>query len=355
MTVKTTVLISADDEWSPLKSVIVGRAEHSAFPAEPPHLVTAVMPPGHWEEFKPNNAFPKNIVENAQKELDNFASVLEQHGVHVYRPTEVDWVAAGGYTGSMSRDALMTVGSTLIESAFAFGCRRHEVDLGYSEILAQLSAGTSPATIVRAPRLIGRDTIYDGVAESISADAARGSVISINNSRVAFDTADFMRFGKTIIGQLSHVTNERGVAYVRSVLPDGYTLEMLDTGMRPGNMHIDTTILPLRKGLMIYSPKYVNEESIRRHAIFKDWELHAYPFEPEYVPGGPPPYTCSPWLVLNGLSLDEKRIFVEEKNVEFAEWVRDKFGMEPIMLPFQHVNCLGGSFHCATVDLVRES
>ncbi len=354
MTVDEVVLISADDEWSPLKSVIVGRAEDSAFPAEPRHLISAVMPEGHWDEFKPKNPFPAFIVENAQKELDNFASVLEKLGVKVYRPAKVDWVKTGGYTGSMSRDALMTVGNTLIESAFAFSCRRHEVDLGYSDILKELSSKGS-STIVRAPQLIGRDTIYDGVAESISAEQGRGSTISINNSRVAFDTADFMRFGKTIIGQLSHVTNERGVAYVRSVVPEGYTVEILDTGMRPGNMHIDTTILPLRHGLMIYSPKYTNEDSIRRHAIFKDWELHAYPFEPKYDPNGPPPYTCSPWLVLNGLSLDEKRIFVEEKNIEFAAWVRDKFGMEPIMLPFQHVNCLGGSFHCATVDLVRAS
>ncbi|UNI19582.1 Glycine amidinotransferase [Purpureocillium takamizusanense] len=109
------------------------------------------MPEGHWDEFKLHNHFPAHVVENAQKELDNFASVLEQHGVRVYRPKEVDWVKAGGYTGSMSRDALTTVGNTLIESAFAFGCRRHEIDLGYSEILADFTAAGS-STIVRAYR-----------------------------------------------------------------------------------------------------------------------------------------------------------------------------------------------------------
>lgn len=62
---------------------------------------------------------------------------------------------------------------------------------------------------------------------------------------------------------------------------------------------------------------------------------------------------CSPWLAVNVLSLDEQRVFVEENNVEFANWVKEKFGMEPIMLPFQHVNSIGGSFHCATTDLVR--
>lgn len=62
---------------------------------------------------------------------------------------------------------------------------------------------------------------------------------------------------------------------------------------------------------------------------------------------------CSPWLVLNALSLDERRIFVEENDVQFADRLRTKFGMEPIPLPFQHVNSIGGSCHCASVDLVR--
>lgn len=350
-------LISADNEWSPLKAVIVGRAEHSAFPSEPRAVFEASMAAEHVDQFRAGNPFPDYIVANAQKELDNFASVLKQHGVKVYRPDEVDWLKVGGYTGSMPRDTFMTVGNTLIESPFAWACRRHEVELGYASILRELSSGGGPARIVRAPTIIGKDTIYDqsvidGTRTSASSNGSHSW--SINNTRPAFDVADFMRIGKTVLGQLSHVTNMKGVEYLRAQVPDGYSVEVLHTTDEHA-MHIDTTILPLRHGLCVFNPERVSLEELRSHAVFADWDLRPCTVIPKpRGPEGPPMYMCSPWLVMNALSLDEKHIFVEENDVEFANWLKEEFGMEPIMLPFQHVNSLGGSFHCATVDLVRE-
>ncbi|KAK3939385.1 mitochondrial glycine amidinotransferase [Diplogelasinospora grovesii] len=356
-------LVAADDEWSPLKSVIVGRAENSAFPSEAAHMIEATMPEEHHANFRSHNPFPADIVAKAQLELDNFAALLEREGIKVYRPRKVDWVKVGGYTGAMPRDCLMTVGNTLIEAPFAWKCRRHEVQLGYSDILDQLASGDSssaPVRICRAPLIIGQDTLYDGLlkkpeANGHSRHANGGQKWAINNSRPAFDTADFMRFGKTIIGQLSNVTNHKGFQYLQAMVPDGYRVELLETTDEHA-MHIDATILPLKKGVLVYNPDRVTEEELRKHNVFRDWELVAYPFVPQKRSADcPPMYMCSPWLVLNALSLDEKRIMVEEKDTQFADWVREKFGMEPIMIPFQHVNSLGGSFHCATVDLVRES
>ncbi|KAF3480431.1 Glycine amidinotransferase [Arthroderma uncinatum] len=349
-------LISADDEWSPLKAVIVGRAEHSAFPSEPFHAMAATMRKEHLAEFRPGNPFPPEVLEKAQQELDNFAAVLEQNGVRVYRPKEVDWLKVGGFTGAMPRDTFMTVGNTLIESPFPWRCRQKEVQLGYMDILDLLSSDYC-ARICRAPTIVGRDTIYDGVGGTNGNSETNGSHHwAINNSRPAFETADFMRFGKTIIAQISNVTNKKGIDYVQAMVPEGYTVEILETNEGFTTRHIDATILPLRKGLLVYSPPRVSEESLRSHAVFQDWELHPLPYtpQPEKNPW-PPQYMCSPWLVLNGLSLDEKRIFVEEKNKEFADWIRDRFGMEPILLPFAHVNSIGGSFHCSTVDLVRSA
>ena len=157
-------LISADDEWSPLKAIIVGRAEHSAFPSDPPHMMAATMVEQYIDEFRPNNPFPAEILEKAQRELDSFAAALEQRGVRVYRPKEVDWLKVGGYTGAMPRDTFMTVGNTLVESPFAWRSRREEVQLAFSDILDQLSSSGS-AKICRAPTIVGEDTIYDGIAD----------------------------------------------------------------------------------------------------------------------------------------------------------------------------------------------
>lgn len=353
-------VISADNEWSPLEAVIVGRAEHSAFPSEPPHMISATMPNEFASEFRPNNPFPADILAKAQEELDHFASVLEKNGVRVYRPEEVNWLKEGGYTGAMPRDCFMTVGNALIEAPFSWGCRRREVELGYSNILGQISTSGCSARICRAPVVVGKDTLYNGLADSGSRKPANGQGQSndatrwaINNSRPAFDTADFLRFGKTIIGQLSHVTNRKGVEYLQAMVPEGYTVEILKTTDEHA-MHIDATILPLRKGILVYHPGRVSEEELRRHAVFADWELHTLPFEPK-ARENPPMYMCSKWLILNALSLDERRIFVEAKDTQFAEWIKEQFGMEPVMVPFQHVNSIGGSFHCATVDLVRSA
>lgn len=350
-----TPLISADDEWSPLKAVIVGRAEHSAFPSEPRHMMKATMNEQYLDEFKPGNPFPAEILEKAQEELDNFAHILEQRGVRVYRPKEVDWLQSGGYTGAMPRDALMTVGNTLIESCFPWRCRLNEVKLGYQDILDQLSRSGS-ARIYRAPTIIGEDTIYNGLLHEMNGTGTESTNggWAINNSRPSFDTADFMRIGKTIIGQISNVTNEKGIQYLQAIMPQGYRVEILKTSEGLTTRHIDATISPLRRGLMIYVPGRVTEEAIRQHDCFRGWEIHPFPFTPKArLPPSPPIFMCSPWLAINVLSLDEKHVFVEAAQVEFAAWLKEKFGIEAIMVPFQHVNSIGGSFHCATTDLVR--
>ena len=55
---------------------------------------------------------------------------------------------------------------------------------------------------------------------------------------------------------------------------------------------------------------------------------------------------------MNVLVLDGKKVIVDSTDTEFAGWMRE-LGMEPIMCPLRHVNCIGGASHCAKVDLVR--
>ena len=337
--------IRADDEWSPLRAVIVGKACYSRFPNEPFHMIKATMPPEHHQQFTTGGAFPSEIVRLAEQELDCFVSILRKEGVLVYRPNEVDWSKVDGYTAAMPRDGLMVVGSTIIEACFAWRCRNREIELAFGSLLRDL-AEDERVTVVRAPWKPHPDTIYDGVDTDDQLHAW-----AINNSRPAFDAADFLRFGNTLLGQLSNVTNLEGLSYLRRAVPDEYTVEILDI-TDPHAMHIDATILPLREGLLVYNPTRVTEEALRRHGVLASWELHAYPFVPRKT-DWPPLYMTSPWLVLNLLSLDGKRVMVEAEEEELADWL-ETLGMEPIRCPFRNVNSLGGSFHCATVDLIRD-
>ena len=117
-------------------------------------------------------------------------------------------------------------------------------------------------------------------------------------------------------------------------------------------MHIDATILPLKHGLLVYNPLRTSEEALRKHAVLRDWDIRPYPFVPQKR-DDPPLFMTSEWLCMNVLSISENKVIIEEKDHELADWVK-QFGIEAIPLPFQHVHAIGGSFHCATVDLVRD-
>ena len=341
--------VSADNEWSPLRAVIVGRAGKACFPSEPAAMIKATMPIDHQTSFKPANPFPKAIVDRAEQELDQLSAILEGQGVTVYRADDVDWVEALGYTAAMPRDGLIAVGQSLIEAPFAWNCRKHEISLAYQHILEDLAKDPS-CKIVRRPEHSFVDSLYEDVGDR--AQDRGGPKWIINNTRPAFDAADFMRFGKVILGQYSHVTNAKGVEHLRQHLPPGYTVELLEVD-DPHAMHIDATILPLRQGLLVYHPDKVTERSLRSHAVLRDWELLPFPFTPT-PPADPPLFMTSPWLSLNALVLDGERVIVEAQDIRTANWF-ESLGMRPILCPFRNVNSIGGSFHCATVDLVRGS
>lgn len=337
--------VQADDEWSPLRSVIVGRAGKACFPSAPAAMIEATMPSHHVHRFKSRRPFDAKLIAKAEAELDFFAAILKAEGVQVYRPPAgVNWLDVNGYTGAMPRDGLMSVQNTLIEACFAWPCRDREIEIAYNPILDELARDTR-VTIIRRPSDTFTDTLLDE-------DGGASSPWVINNSRPAFDTADFMRFGKTILGQFSHVTNQAGVDYVQRSLPAGYKIEILEVN-DPHAMHIDATILPLREGLLVYNPHKVSEGALRKHAVLANWDLRPYPFTPK-EPVDPPLYMTSPYLSLNALVLDGKRVVVEASDQQTARWY-ESLGMKCILCPFKHVNSIGGSFHCATVDLVRDS
>ncbi|PYH89606.1 hypothetical protein BO71DRAFT_402916 [Aspergillus ellipticus CBS 707.79] len=335
-------LIHADNEWSPLRSILIGRAGHACFPPAPKKIIEATMPSIHRHRFVPNSPFPEEIVTNAELELDQFAQILTEQGIKVYRSTDnIDWATENGYTGAMPRDGLMSVGNTLIEACFAWPCRAREIDIAYGSLLDEL-ASDPRVRVVRRSAESYADTLFD--------EDETDRKFVINNSRPAFDTADFMRLGKVILGQYSHVTNQKGVEYLRSVVSEGYTVEMIDTNDDKA-MHIDATILPLREGLLVYNPERVTEQELRSHDVLRSWDLRACPFSPVACEN-PPGFMASGWLCLNVLVLDGRRVMVEESDEVMAAWLVE-LGMEVILCPFRHVNSIGGSFHCATVDLVR--
>lgn len=252
--------------------------------------------PQRWREKVCNTPSVNHRISAERAEIYVFDT-----GVTVYRPERIDWQKLGGYTAAMPRDGMLTVGNHIIEAPFAWSCRSQEIQLAFSKILDTLAADPT-VRVIRAPERPVPDTIYDGLLE----DNPQQHQWAVNNSRPSFDAADFMRFGKTLLGQLSHVTNQKGVEWLRQSVPEGYAVEIVDADDAHA-MHIDATLLPLRNGLLVYNPERVSEEALRRHAVLKDWQLVAYPFQPA-PRTWPPRYMTSGWLLMNTLSLDAERV-----------------------------------------------
>ena len=87
----------------------------------------------------------------------------------------------------------------------------------------------------------------------------------------------------------------------------------------------------------------------------RDWETIAAP-QPRYRSDSPmaEPYFTSQWLSMNVLSLDAKRVLVDDQQTSLIDLLSRR-GFDPVPLPFDAVGAFGGSFHCVTLDVRRRA
>ncbi|MFD8984519.1 amidinotransferase [Streptomyces sp. NPDC059564] len=332
--------VDACDEWSPLREVLVGTAYGAMFPAEDRRMVEATMPREHWDEFRPGHPFPPRIVEDAERELQALAELLEELGCRVHRPRQVQWSGLGGYSAAMPRDALLVMGDAIVEASMAWRSRRHEL-LAYWPLVRQCRRDGARWL----PSAVDLNVDPVGAGPPLALD---GWVIG--DARPAWDAADFLRLGpRTLIGQLSHVTNRSGVEDLRERLGGDVQVHLVRPD-DPHAMHIDATLCPLREGLVLYNPDRIDPAALAGTPM-ADWELVPAPHpDPRTTP---PLYMTSAWLSMNLLVVDGQHVLVEASDDKLQTLLAE-LGFTPLPLPFRNVQALGGSFHCATLDLHRD-
>ena len=344
------LVVNSFNEWDPLEEVIVGVLDGASVP--PWHLtLQATMPADRWSYFirYGGRPFPQEQIDAGKKDLEEFVHILEAEGVTVRRPDVVnysapystpDWESAGGLYAAMPRDLLLVIGDEIIEAPMAWRSRYFEVN-SYRALIkeyflkgARWSAGPKPQL---SNQLYNYD--YLGKSEGDEYDYV------INEFEPTFDAADFVRCGRDIFVQRSHVTNSFGINWLRRHLGDQYTIHEMEFNDHH-RMHIDATFMPLAPGKLLVNPLRVT----KLPSMFKDWEI-LYTPEPG-IPDDHPLYMTSKWVTMNVLMLDEKRVIVEaheERTIEaFKKW-----GFKPIPCNFRNFNTFGGSFHCATLDIRR--
>jgi len=336
-------VVNSYTEWDPLEEVVVGRLNGGVFPTWQASMA-ATMPESSWALFQERGGspLPEAEVQAAEEELDALAATLRAEGVTVVRPDAVDhtspfatasWQSTGGLYSAMPRDCLTVIGDVIVEAPMSWRCRYHESE-SFRSLIKQYFRGG--AAWLPAPRPQLSDELFSVPAEHDG--------WAITEFEPVFDAADFMRFGRDIVVQRSHTTNNFGIDWLRRALGDEHRIHCLEVN-DPHAMHIDATICPLAPGVLL-----VNPERYLPSSLFRDWEIIEAP-KPT-LPADWPMYFCSSWVSMNLLSIDERTVVVERQEEPLIELLTER-GFRCIPVDFRHVYSFGGSFHCVTLDVRR--
>src|SRR5262245_17120746 len=226
-------VVNAFNEWDPLEEVIVGVIEGACVPTW--HVtLEATMPPNQWNFYRRNGGkpFPREQVDAARKELDEFVYILESEGVKVRRPDALnharpystpDWSSVGGLYAAMPRDTLLAIGDEIIEAPMAWRSRYFEAN-AFRPIIKEYFRRGTRWSAGQKPQLTEEFYNYE-YEEPINSQIIN---YAITEFEPTFDAADFIRCGKDIFVQKSHVTNSFGIEWLRRHLGDRFRIHELE-------------------------------------------------------------------------------------------------------------------------------
>ncbi len=350
----TSCPVNSYNSWDYLEEVIVGRLEGATIPPNHP-VVTFNVPrqSARWLKLVGGMPFPFWLINQAQKQLDQFIHLLETEGITVRRPDAINLSArfktpywsSSGLSLMCPRDGFIVIGNEIIETPMPWRSRFFEA-YAYRSLFKEYFAKGARWTSAPKPQLL--DNLYE--QDYSIPEPGEPMRYVINESEPVFDAADFMRCGKDIFVQKSNVTNLMGITWMRRHLGEQYQIHEIQTQCRTP-MHIDSTFMPLAPGKLLINPDYIDPNQLP--AMFKSWDIITAP-TPEPNPSPLSKYTSqtSSWISLNVLMLDEKRVVVEQHQTSMIKTLKEH-GFEPIPCPFYHYQTFGGSFHCATLDVRR--
>lgn len=348
-------LVNSWNEWDPLQEVIVGTARGAADMGFEPAL-SPYFPAGDaGREFR-GRPIPIELIDAAERQLDHFAEMLVHLGITVRRPDPVDhsvavktpdWQVAGGHASACPRDLLLVVGDEIIEAPMPQRARYFEFRAYRSQLMDYFRQG---ARWSAAPKPLMRDDLYveREAAGKTSFDFALTHLL--RESEPVFDAACFTRCGRDIFWQPDLVSNECGAEWLRAHLGPGFRIHRMQF-RDPTPTHIDTTLVPVRPGLVLVNPERPCMNGGMELFIRNDWRIVPAPAS---VRTGPSPARdVSNWISMNILMLDDRMVVVEQAETPMIELMRS-LDCEVIPCPFDRVYPFGGGFHCCTADIRRD-
>ncbi|MFE5872581.1 amidinotransferase [Streptomyces roseifaciens] len=345
-------VVSSHNEWDPLEEVVVGRVD-GAMTSSWEVLDRISVPPAAQEHLgaAAGTRMPQDVVEEAQRGLEELIGILHDAHVTVRRPDPPDtarpfatpaWTVANGISAANPRDLLLVVGDEIIEVPMADRNRYFET-WPYRGLLTEYFERGARWTAAPKPRLL--DAQYRPGYEIPPPDQEMTYLVT--EAEPVFDAADVMRCGRDLFMERSHVTNALGLEWLRRHLGPEYRVHEI-VSRYPRAMHIDTSLLPLAPGKVLVNPEFIDPEELP--SAFRSWDV-LIPPEPVVTPvmqRG----LMSAWSSLNVLMLDPDHVVVERSQTPLIK-AFEQWGFDPVPCTFEHYTAFGGAFHCATLDIRR--
>ena len=302
-------MISSYNEWDSLKSIVVGSARYANWPTDDPVFANESEKTTWTKTPVPSGPVPDWIIEEANEDLNELAYTLHHLGVQVIRPAPRNYQVTSGMYNYCPRDRLLIYGNTIIDTAMMYPCRDQE-------IIALGEVTNKTHDIRRMPRDEG----------------------------MILDAANVCRLGDSMIFLESPSGNRRAYEWLCKQFPN-VNIELVNFY---SGVHIDSTVIPLREGLVMLNASRVTEATVPN--CLQSWEkiwvnevvaqdFYQYPY-------------ASKWMALNMLVVNPNTVIVDKHQTLLIKILEQhKFTVIPLEL--RHSRTLGGGFHCVTLDLVR--
>jgi len=305
--------IKSTNEWDKLKTVVVGTANNANWPLNDPVFNQEAEKTTWHKTPVPSGPVPEWVVDETNEDLDILVKALIDLGVEVLRPNDIDFQATDGLYNYCPRDRLIIGDNLVIDPSMMYPCREVEI-YAYGNIV---NSGVSGAEYLRMPR----------------------------NAGMTLDAANVCRLNDTWLVLESPSGNKPAIEWLKRQVPD----INIETCNFYSGVHIDSTIVPLREGFVMLNASRVNQANCPK--VFDGWEkywvqdcqaqdFYQYPY-------------ASKWVGMNCLSIDPNTVIIDSAQTAIIKDL-EAVGFTVIPLTLRHSRTLGGSFHCVTLDLLRE-
>ena len=300
--------VKVDNEYSALKSVILGLAEDMGDPPK----VFDVYDPRSLYHIK-NNSYPSEV--DVKKDVESFYKILIKHNVDVLRPDNIK-----NCNQVFARDLGFTISNIFFQSNIV--PNREEELVGVSGIINSLDAG-----VVKLPNYMHIE----------------GGDVVIHNDKLFIGTYSGEDYSELITAR----TNQESISYLEKMIPSkeimSINIKKSNTDVFENVLHLDCCFQPIGKRKAIICPdSFVNKRDV-------EYLISYFGKKNTYLAYGQEAYM----LISNLLVISPEVIVSDKRFNKINTWLeKNDFHVEKIS--YENVSKMSGLFRCSTLPLLRE-